>query len=285
MPVQIYDDAVTTITAQPSVGDSCSVSPVDEQYNLVQNQQNAFDEVCCPELAISPPTRMTDSRVVFSPRNGVATEQQNFRQISGFSDTTNSASPDYTVSLFCFQGREWGRRLQVSDTTSAIGITTLLGLPLPSEYQETNPMTYEIEEGFAFVGPASFSTTQPLQYYVSNDLVANNDAYGNFTGNNSLSYAAAFANGVNVGYSQSNYNLSSSDLMSVYDWSNGAYRLHTERKMPERSLNRPRSTPTVPFTPNEPNQVKATKTLNTDRVYLVHTSVLHARLNGEPQSE
>ena len=281
MPVQIYDDAVTTITAQPSVGDACSVSPVDEQYNLVQNQQNAFDEVCCPELAISPPTRMTDSRVVFSLRNGVATEQQNFSQLSGFSDLTNTASPDYTFALFCFQGREWGRRLQVSDTTTAMAIQ--LGTFQQGYYQETNPMTYEIEEGFAFVGPASFSTTQPLQYYESNDLLVNNDAYGNFAGNNSMGYASTFANGASIGYTQSNYNLSSSDLMSVYDWSNGAYRLHTERKMPERSLNRPR--PAVPFTPNEPNQAKATKTLNTDRFYLVHTSVLHARLNGEPQSE
>jgi len=281
MATTILNDGITTSQQIPAAASLCAPNAVPTRDLLQLNCFDAYYETCCPMVACGLPVRITDNQRTFPASNGIANEAQNYRQISGFAETQGGAT-GYVFGASILQGKEWGRRYQKSQTQLYCALFSGGERAVTYGFIAENESTQIIEEGYAFALNAE-STTGWRQYRFGNNMLDPGvDAYPLFIGNNTHGYAVRFANDTNSRGSQSSYNLSTNDLMSVYDWSRDNYAIiNTDKQNLEEDL-RDRNVPEAPFTPNEPTSIFHADTLNNNgATYLAHTSTFYAALRGQ----
>lgn len=278
MPTTIVNNGITTITQEPPAANLCAPNATPTKDLLQQNCYDAYYETCCPMVAAGLPVRITDSRRTYPASNGIANEAQNYRQISGFAETV-SAGNFYNYCSTIIQGKDWGRRYQQSQTQLYCGLFSGAEDAATFSFIPENPSTTQVEEGYAF-GLATVNTPDTRHYRQGNNILDPGvDAYPLFLGNNTYGYAVRFANDTGSRGSQSSFNLSTNDLMSVYDWSRGNYSGINRSKQPLAQLDRPRTA--TAFAPNEPTSFfVADQMLDNGAQYLAHTSTFYAVLRG-----
>lgn len=278
MPTTIVNNGITTITQEPPAANLCAPNATPTKDLLQQNCFDAYYETCCPMVAAGLPVRITDNQRTYPASNGIANEAQNYRQISGFAETV-SAGNFYNYCSTIIQGKDWGRRYQQSQTQLYCGLFAGGGTEVSFSFITENQTTTLIEEGYVFA-PGTINTPDTRHYRQGNNILDPSvDRYALFLGNNTYGYAVRFANDTTDNDSQSSFNLSTNDLMSVYDWSRGNYSGINRSKQPLTSLSKPRTLPA--YTPNEPTSFfVADQMLDNGDVFLAHTSTSYAALRG-----
>ena len=280
MPIRIYPATVTRIFQQPKTGDLCAPQNTGvDRSNLIDAPFETYYRTFTPLTSISPACRVCDGSKKFIPQSGIAVEEQNYRQISGFADLIEGdGTSTLTDVAYMLNGRTWGRRIEFRTQQIACNLNDAPTPPLYTPSTPESDASVNTEDGYAGA-PASYSVPVPIKYKTGNDISdPGANAYNQFVGMGMRGYATQFAYGLDGSSHLSSFNLSCADLLSIYDYSRTSFRLPTTFTYPETTIEYAGATAPPA---NEPTRLEREITVREDGDrYLYHTYLEKSRLRG-----
>lgn len=283
MPIRIYPNSTIRIDRQPPTGDLCSPQKAGsiDRSNLVDAPFETYYRTFTPLTSISPACRVCDGSKKFIPQSGIVVEEQNYRQISGFSDLIEgNGTATLTDVAFMLNGRTWGRRIEFRTQQIACNLNETPNPPLYTPNSPRSDASVNLEYGYAGI-PSSITTGVDVhvKYKSGNDMSdPGANAYNQFAGMGMRGYATQFAFGLDGSSHLSNFNLSCADLLTIYDYSRTAFRQVATAAYPTTALEYAGTTAPPA---DEPTRLEREITVREDGdQYLYHMYLEKSRLRG-----